>query len=86
MALTASYNTSFGFTQPDAYIRVSDFRGNRLFVDFNVTVHMSLAAKDAGSTFIGSGAYRVPYVDGMSMSMLYAYLKTMPEFAGAIDA
>lgn len=66
----------------DAYIKVSGFSGNKSTLQVVVTVQAA-----SGKPIIDSNQISIPYVlDGKNpIAQAYEYLKTLPDFAGAID-
>lgn len=86
MAIIANYETEYGFTQPNAYTKINNFSGNKEVVNFDTLTYVDEQARILGKTFIGQHYHSVPYSDGMSIAMLYAHLKTLPEFPNAVDA
>lgn len=80
-----SSNIDTGLTINDAYARVDRFSGDKHYVGFSVQVFVNQSARADGKSAIAQLNFEVPYVDGMSMVSLYNHLKTLPEFAGAID-
>jgi hypothetical protein len=66
----------------DAYLKVSGFSGNKSTLQAVVTVQAAL-----GKPIIDSNQISIPYVlDGKNpIAQAYEYLKTLPDFAGAVD-
>lgn len=86
MALQVTFNDNEkGLSLTGAYAKVENFRGDKDEVSFQVAVYVNEQARLDGKVGISSHVFTVPYVDGMSIQTLYDYLKTLPEFAGAID-
>jgi hypothetical protein len=78
-----NYNTDFGTVEPAAYLTITGFGGNAKIVSLSISIYASLAAFSAMAAPLANIRKQMPFVDGMSLSMAYAYLLTLPEFAGA---
>ena len=85
MAIQASIETNYGFTSLEAYAKINSFSGNKDLLFFDVFVYMSADARTADKPFLAQKSYELPYVDGMSISSLYDYLKTLPEYINPLD-
>ncbi len=86
MALQLNITTPQGVPAPEAYAQITSFRGNKVTVMFVVDIFFNAAvAVQDGIQPLQSLSYTVPYTDGAGIAVLYTYLKTLPEFAGAID-
>lgn len=86
MALQISYTSQqFDITVPTAYAKIEQFNGNATFVNFLVYIFASQQARLDNKREIGTFNFQVPYTDGMSISAIYTYMKTLSEFSGAID-
>jgi len=93
MALQLSFETASGFTAPDAYhktqsLRVTKTAGGDFKMRIMVSTFLDAAAREAGKPPLATRSYAMDYdietsnnafVDG------YIYLKTLPEYDGAID-
>jgi hypothetical protein len=66
----------------DAYLKVSGFNGDKSTLQVVVTVQAA-----SGKPIIDSNQISIPYVlDGKNpIAQAYEYLKTLPDFAGAVD-
>jgi hypothetical protein len=95
LALTAEQN-NVGVVAPEAYARIVQltFDTKTGKVSVAVDVHYDLAARTAGKSSITGNVYSgVTGVDMANIddtiagvrSVLYTWLKTLPDFAGAID-
>lgn len=69
-----------GVLTADAYCKVSRISGDKSIVDFEVS-------EIVGTKYIGISNYSfAPSLDGDNfIAQAYAYLKTLPEFADAVD-
>lgn len=85
MAIQKTVLTEYGFTQLDAYIKVSRYMGDKEEITLMVDIFVSQDTRNSRSQPLETKVYTMPYVDGMSISSLYNHLKTLPEFAGAVD-
>ena len=74
-----------GLTIANAYVKIGNFNGNKDNVRFDIEVFVNSQARLAGKQPIGLFMFEIPYQDSMSIASLYTYLKTLPEFANAID-
>lgn len=72
-----------GVLVQNAYIKVARFSGNKSVLNFAVSVY---ARKDADD-FVAESGYSCDYsLDGdNAIKQAYDYLKTLPEFADAVD-
>jgi hypothetical protein len=80
-------DSAVGFNFPEAYARVSIFRGDKNTLLFNVNWYADAAARAADKQTILEKEYQTetPALSGDLVPALYEYLKTLPEFAGALD-
>jgi hypothetical protein len=85
MALTKDMMTGYGVQAPNAYIRIRDFKGDEKNVRFNVGVWYNFDAYQGNNSVMEQYSYIVPYTDGLGISQLYEYLKTVNPFIGAVD-
>jgi hypothetical protein len=92
--MSFKYNTTLpsGINLPEAYVRIEsmDFQhsiGRPYIQSINVTIHKDAQAKIDGMEPISYQSYQRPYDDSetSSIALVYLYLKSLPEFAGAID-
>lgn len=83
MALSKTINTPHGITVTDAYHRVE---GLELLSKSTASVHLRVYANTAMAA-ISDMAFIVPYdLDGPNpIRQAYLHLKTLPEFANAVD-
>lgn len=85
MALQVTKEFPQGFTAPNAYLKITTFRGDNTMVHFDCGIFYDEAARNSNKQALDYYNFDIPYQDGMSISSLYTYLKTLPEFANAID-
>ena len=81
MALQQTLSHS-GFSLSDAYLKVSTYRGDKFMLSFNLDVK---AAQE--STSLTTKVYSCQYdLEGPNpIKQAYLHLKTLPEFADAVD-
>jgi hypothetical protein len=81
MALQKTINFK-GITVGDAYLKIQSFNGSKELLKFDLATHSK-----AGEQALAVTSFEMPYsIDGASpIKQAYGYLKTLPEFAGAID-
>jgi hypothetical protein len=88
MALKKSINFK-GIEIKDAYIRISRFDGDKNTLSFGVSFHSDPNAQafDNKTYLLNDAEAGVVYVlDGDNpIKQAYQFLKTLPEFAGAVD-
>jgi len=84
MALQISYTSPFGIVLPTAYAKISIFYGDKTTVNFEVLIWADTSARDSGKQRMEQLIYNIPYSQQV-IADLYNYLKTLPEFAGAVD-
>jgi hypothetical protein len=81
-------DTDVGLPAPKAYARVTgiscDFTNGQVHVSVNIFAN-SAAAKDAEKNPVGGGLYKFKVSDHETRDLIYKLLKTLPEFADAID-
>jgi hypothetical protein len=88
MALKLSLNTSaVGAGFPEAYARIDYLRGNKTTCELMVVTHASEAARLENARPVMEKVYALPSaeVDGVLYVVLYNWLKTHEDFAGAVD-
>jgi len=84
MALQIVYDTEYGINLLTAYAKVSTYRGDKATLNFEVLIWADLAARDGGKERMAQRMYSIPY-NQQVIADLYIYLKTLPEFTGAVD-
>lgn len=82
MAIKRYAKTSFGIDVPQAYWRVEQVTVGKAEMQFLLRVY-----NDPSFAFFGEESRTAPYkIDGANpIEQAYEHLKTLPEFAGAID-
>jgi hypothetical protein len=81
-------NTEVGAAFDAAYAKIVHFEGHNDgsgIVHFVVDFYADQAARDSNLRRVSRAFYDSPVPDGHITQSLYAYLKTLPEFAGAVD-
>lgn len=81
MALKQHFNFR-GINIEDAYFRVASFNGDKAAFGYEVSVHADPVAQPLASLL-----FHAPFnLDGGNIvQQAYEHLKTLPEFAGAVD-
>jgi hypothetical protein len=79
-----------GVAAPEAYVRIVyytvDIKNDSLF--FAIEYHYNQQARNQNRNPIKGATYTVPdsiLTGGGKLAAMYTYLKTLPEFAGAVD-
>lgn len=85
MAFKIQTSTPFGITLPEAYVKVSSFAGNKDCFTIQLDYFATQAARDAGTPVVKSESYQFNTTEPQNVASLYTYLKTLPEFATAVD-
>lgn len=89
MALSKNLELSCGLLVNDAYIKVHMVRGTKALCDIHVKTFISKDASDTEKDHVAEKFYSfIPSVTGAAPNFIqqsYEYLKTLPEFEGAID-
>ena len=82
MALKKNESTQFGFDVPNAYQRVENMKLKKTSMEFQVCVY-----SDVTKNAFNHKNYACGYnIDGANpIAQAYAHLKTLSEFAGAVD-
>lgn len=85
----ANPNNQLGVVFPEAYARVAAFRSSdKEAVEIFVYIHATSGAREAGMDPFRVSQYTFPF-DLRSSDNIYVqaynYLKSLPEFSGAID-
>lgn len=82
MALKKTIETIQGLSVNDAYIRIEDVNLNKNEMTFNVKTYVDVDKPCLSEEFFKS----VYNIDGNNpIKQGYEYLKTLPEFSGAVD-
>jgi hypothetical protein len=85
MALQDNLQTNFGFTQNNAYFKIVGFTGNKDVINFQLSAYASEEAKNANAMPLQDRTFHIANPGSVTLGMLYDYLKTLPEYAGAVD-
>jgi hypothetical protein len=87
MALKKSHSTTFGLELQEAYFKVSSVSGSKLGARIAVDVYINEAASKSGKSPVENSIFDfVPSETSKNWdAQAYAHLKTLPEFAGAMD-
>lgn len=85
MSLQGTYETVHGIILGSAFVRVSHFEGNKNETKFSTLIYADKKAADEGKTFVEQKHYTMPTENSMSMTTLYSFLKTQPEFENMVD-
>ena len=90
MALQKTILTDSGLTVQDAYIRINAVSGDKELIDIYVNSYVSQHAFSGNKAYLQQQFFTfVPSVAVNAPNFIkqgYEYLKTLPEFADAIDA
>jgi hypothetical protein len=84
MALSLTISTDWGITVPNSYCRVEEVS---LVDKENMTFSLRFYAKIGNNSSFSKQTFGCPYViDGRNpISQAYLHLKSLPEFADAVD-
>lgn len=89
VALMLMHDAPIGIVVEDAYHKVVFIGGNKDILSITVGVFMSKAASDSKMNPINQFSYSfIPSVGSSAPEFIqqaYEYLKTLPEFAAAVD-
>lgn len=85
MALQLPLQTQFGIELPAAYAKIGMFTGTKDGFSISVDYFANAAARDANTPIISSALIQLNTTAAQNVASMYAYLKTLPEFSGAID-
>lgn len=90
MAIKLPFETGFGINLQDAYVKIENTNGNSVEQQLLIFVYASETARFNGKSPIDKMSYTFSCsVEEGSPNFIkqgYDYLKTLPEFAEAIDA
>jgi hypothetical protein len=81
MALQQSF-LHLGFSLPDAYLKISSYNGDNKYLRFNLEIK---ATKSGVSLDTLSYSVSLDLEGPNPIKQAYLHLKTLPEFADAID-
>lgn len=89
MALKKDVNTDIGLTLSNSYIRIDEQSGTKENINIRTRVYLSQEAREQGYRWVVERIYNfIPSVDDLAPNFIkqgYEYLKTLPEYADAID-
>lgn len=86
MALQFTYTSQqTGAIVDSAYARVLFGNFDKTHINFQIGIFYNVQASDNNLQALDTFSYRIPMPPTASVSGLYTYLKTLPEFANAID-
>lgn len=86
MALQFTCNTQFGFELPNAYARIENFNGDKNNITVQVSTYLDKSSRDSNKVPVQSQSYTFALNgNGNFMQLLYANLKALPDFNGAVD-
>lgn len=79
--------TSFGFSLPEAYVRISEITGNKTALFVTVMVHASAEAREKKFPPIEVWREKVDTakIAGPLLPALYSHLKTLPKYEYSED-
>lgn len=90
MALQIRLIATMGMTIESSYARVDAITGSKDEITVSVSYYFNNAAAQSGKPYVQQEQY--PFTPSISddapnfIKQAYEYLKTLPEFSGAIDA
>lgn len=87
MALQKQHTTQHGIFLDEAYCKIDTFRGDRHNVRVGVSVYANHSVYSEGKPAIESLEFNLPTPNSSDnmFAEVYNYLKTQPEFDGAVD-
>ena len=85
MALQKAITTPSGISLPAGYARISSFSGDKTTTNFIVLWYLNSAARHQQKQAVLPERFSCPTPTGEMLIGLYTYLKTLPEFAGAVN-
>lgn len=85
MAIKIAYASKFGISLPDAYVKIERWTGQKDFLCLSVSLYATQEARDTGTPVMEHFNIELGTNDAHNLASLYTYLKTLPEFAGAVD-
>ena len=78
--------TKLGIPVPEAYMKITELRGNKYGITYTVKAYISRESADAGGQEILSlPIHFVPEGEKRWDAQAYEHAKTLPELAGSID-
>lgn len=89
MALQMSYESIYGITLPKAYIRIDELSGGKGSLNLRVRSYVDALKCHEGKPWIAEDIHSFsPSVEDTADNFLkqgYEHLKTLPEYADAVD-
>lgn len=85
MALQLEYTSPHGATVPNAYARITQYRGNKEIVVVTVSINASEEARVAGLEQLDIFRFECPAPTSDMLPALYEQLKTFPDFRNGLD-
>jgi hypothetical protein len=86
MAIQTTTTTPQGFTVDEAYTRITIITATVERADINYITYKDQAARNSGLKPISRGGVTMPVTGGnCTFDAAYTHLKSLPEFAGAVD-
>lgn len=85
MALQISYDSQYGVTATEAYVRIDRFRGEKQFIAVDCCYYYNEAARTNGQQPIGYHSFTLNISNGATMEQMYTALKDDSNFIGAVD-
>ena len=82
----ALQNTKLGIPVPEAYLKITELRGNKWGLTYTVKAYISRESADAGGLEILSlPIHFIPKGDRRWDAQAYEHAKALPELSGSID-
>lgn len=78
-------NTDIGISVAAAYVKIGTYTGDKNHVTFDVQIYSSVDLRNAEKSPMGTRSYKIEAPAAAILPALYNHLKTLPEFAGALD-
>ena len=88
MALKLSVATQFGVPAPEAYAKITNFYGTKDQLQVQVAIYFNADAREQNLSTVKENAHYIAMEDlkGDLIPAIYAVLKTMADYQGAVDA
>lgn len=85
MAIQKSIMTQYGLTASSCYIKIHRFNGDKNIIRFDVELYFNADARNNNNQSLEYRSFEIPTPNTDLFPALYNYLKTLPEFSGALD-
>jgi hypothetical protein len=85
MALQLSYTALTGITSDKAYAMITKCESLKSNTKVNILIYNNKEARDNFRAIIGQIEVKLLVENGATFEQMYEVLKTLPEFAGAIN-